>query len=327
MSIAEKKKNMIFHTPLPLFEDPASASGLRPLKMIEAFKNIGYNVDVVSGYANERKTKIREILRRIEMGQKYDFCYCESSTMPTLLTEPNHLPVAPFLDFHFIKKLKDNSISTALFYRDIHWVFEQYKNATGFFKRFIATLFYRYDLLMYNRLFDVLFLPSEKMVESIPVKIKINKIFALPPGCDITNFDLKDIKKIENELTVVYAGGIIPPLYDLSPLFEAIKKNKKLRLFLICREEEFINTNTYYDISNVKNIEIIHGSGATIRKYFLNADIYAILWKPFSYLSFAYPYKLFEALSYGLPIITTKGTATSDFVENNNIGWTVDLDN
>lgn len=315
MSVIEERKAMIFHIPLPLCEDSVSASGLRPLKMIEAFKNIGYDVDIVSGFANERKTKIKEILKKIKSGYKYDFCYCESSTMPTLLTESHHLPVAPFLDFDFIKKLKKNSIPTGLFYRDIHWVFEQYRNETGFFKRFVATLFYKYDLFKYNRLFDVLFLPSEKMAAYIPIKIKIQKIHALPPGCDVIDLADKKQPKTGNNFIIIYAGGITPPLYDLKPLFEMIMKNKRLTLFLICRKEEFLKTKSYYDISKIENIKIIHGSGLKIKKYFLESDFYAILWKPFSYLSFAYPYKLFEALTYGLPVITTKGTAASDFVK------------
>lgn len=73
------------------------------MKMIEAFKECGYEVVVVEGYGKERKRQIKEIKSNILKGVKYDFLYSESSTMPTLLTEKNHLPLYPFLVFHFLR--------------------------------------------------------------------------------------------------------------------------------------------------------------------------------------------------------------------------------
>ncbi len=35
------------------------------------------------------------------------------------------------------------------------------------------------------------------------------------------------------------------------------------------------------------------------------------------------PVKIFESLGYGLPLITTAGTATADFIEREGIGWVV----
>ena len=36
------------------------------------------------------------------------------------------------------------------------------------------------------------------------------------------------------------------------------------------------------------------------------------------------PLKLFEYMSYGKPMISSKGTATGDFIEKNKIGWQID---
>ena len=52
---------MIFHHPLPLNPQATSASGIRPLQMIKAFEALGYQVDLVTGYAQERKEKIKQI--------------------------------------------------------------------------------------------------------------------------------------------------------------------------------------------------------------------------------------------------------------------------
>lgn len=48
-------KNIIFHCPFILNPNAISASGIRPIKMLEAFKKLGFEVDVVSGSTSERK--------------------------------------------------------------------------------------------------------------------------------------------------------------------------------------------------------------------------------------------------------------------------------
>ena len=93
---------IIFHHPLPLRLNSSSASGIRPVRMLEAFRQLGYEVDVVAGYSSERKKIIKKIKQKIENGVKYDFIYSESSTMPTVLTDKHHLPLNPFLDFGFL---------------------------------------------------------------------------------------------------------------------------------------------------------------------------------------------------------------------------------
>ena len=97
------EKNMIFHIPNYIDLSRKSGSNIRPYKMIKAFENNGYKVDIIKGYGKERKQSIHNVKMKIKKGVKYDFLYSESSTMPTLLTEKNHLPLYPFLDFSFFK--------------------------------------------------------------------------------------------------------------------------------------------------------------------------------------------------------------------------------
>ena len=153
----DNQKRCIFHIPNYIDENRKSASNIRPLKMIEAFKQNGYIVDIVMGYAKERKNQIKKIKENIKNGIKYDFMYSESSTMPTLLTEKNHLPTHPFLDFSFMNFCKKNGIKIGLFYRDMHWKFDLYKINVSVVKRNVAILFYKYDLLRYRKLLDVLY--------------------------------------------------------------------------------------------------------------------------------------------------------------------------
>lgn len=56
-------KRMIFHHPLPLDRNAKSTSGIRPLKMVQAFEKLGYEVIKVTGYRRERKRKSNAIKR------------------------------------------------------------------------------------------------------------------------------------------------------------------------------------------------------------------------------------------------------------------------
>ena len=58
-------RRMIFHCPVKN-EGAPDASQLRPLKMIEAFRQIGYEVAVVYGNGAERKKSIASIKRSID---------------------------------------------------------------------------------------------------------------------------------------------------------------------------------------------------------------------------------------------------------------------
>jgi glycosyltransferase involved in cell wall biosynthesis len=53
------------------------------------------------------------------------------------------------------------------------------------------------------------------------------------------------------------------------------------------------------------------------------ADIGLLYTEPSEYRTFAVPYKLFEYMSYRLPIIATSGTWAGNFVQDNNIGWVI----
>ena len=69
--------NCIFHIPFKIDEDWPSASQIRPIRMLNAFKSIGYNVDIVMGYGKERKNNIQKIKDKIRSGVKYDFMRSE----------------------------------------------------------------------------------------------------------------------------------------------------------------------------------------------------------------------------------------------------------
>lgn len=311
-------KSCIFHVPNHIDINAKSGSHIRPIKMIEAFRENGYDVDIVMGYGKERKRQIDEIRKKIRAGKKYDFLYSESSTMPTLLTEKNHLPLYPNLDFGFLKFCRKNGIKIGLFYRDIHWKFEKYRSEVSVFKRSFSIPMYKYDLRKYKKLVDVFYLPSEKMKEQIK-EYEFQNIKPLPSGA---TEDLEVIKKREeyfsnretDKLNLFYVGGI-EGIYNLTPVLKAIKEEKRIYMTICCRKNEWEKMRSVYEPYLTDRIQIVHAFGEELKQYYLKSDICSCIFQKSEYMSFAVPIKFFEYMSYVTPIIATKETTAGDFLE------------
>lgn len=320
-------KRCIFHVPNNIDKSAKSGSSKRPLKMIEAFESNGYVVDVVMGYAKERKKQISRIKKNIKNGIKYDFLYSESSTMPTALTEKNHLPTHPFMDFAFLNFCRKKGIRVGLFYRDIYWKFDFYKKSIPAWQSIVTILFYKYDLYKYRKILDILYLPSKEMKYVLPYKNRNEskyKIYSLPPGCEKNVNNEK--KKNDNTLNIFYVGGISEDVYNFEKLFDAVSKTKGITLKICCRESEWLKQQDGLNKYLNENISIVHLTGEKLNECYKEADICSLIFGESEYRKFAMPIKLFEYLSNNKPIIATKDTAAGKFVEENGIGWTVRYD-
>lgn len=322
-------KRCIIHLPFHIDFKHPSGSQIRPIRIIEAFKNIGYEVEIITGYGGERKKKIQQLRKNISNGEKYDFVYSESSTEPTLLTEKNHLPKYPFLDFDFLKFCKQSGINIGLFYRDVYWNFSLYDNSVKFPKRQIAKIFYKYDLCKYNQLVDILYLPTKLMYEYIPFNFK-GIVNELPPGIDNCEIGKENIEKNINKgngknLKIFYVGGV-SSIYNIKLLFEVVNELPNVELTVCCRKEEWEKESESYSGFINERIKVVHKFGEELIPYFRECDICSLLFEPVEYRNFAMPVKLFEYMTYLKPIISTKGTAAGEFVEKNNIGWNVEYE-
>lgn len=315
-------KRCIVHIPNKIDQRALSGSQIRPLKMIQAFKDNEYHVDVIMGSVKERKLLIKKIKDNIEQGVQYDFIYSESSTMPTLLTEKNHIPKCPFLDFDFFLFCKKRKIKIGLFYRDIQWKFPSYKESVSVGKRIIATLFYRYDLIKYNQMVDVFYLPTERMkkyLQEYPILLEKTKI--LMPGCDELHICSSEMDK--GNINIFYVGGITG-IYDIKIFLDAINKLKNVNAIICCRKPEWDKVKDKYQRYLSNNIKIVHASGKELEKFYEWADICSVLGGTGEYFSMAMPVKVFEYLAKNKPMIGIKGTASGEIIENENIGWTVE---
>lgn len=311
--------NMIFHHPLPITPNAKSASGIRPLRMIEAFRELGYSVDLVVGYSGDRKRAIREIKENIRNGKQYDFVYSESSTMPTVLTDRHHLPLNPLLDLLFFRFLNKKNIPIGLFYRDIYWLFDDYGKKLSRLKVLVAKVAYYYDLWVYEKTLTKLFLPSVEMGDYIPV-VNVNKFRALPPGHKSpenteSHFD-------QHHVNLFYVGGIGAG-YKLHLLVDVLADYPKIKLTICTRETEWDSEKNNYPILS-DNITVIHEVGERMESALCGADIAVAFLKPNEYRKFSAPVKIYEYLGFHKPILASSGTLAGSFVESHQIGWALE---
>lgn len=311
-------KKMIFHYPSPIVDNGRSASAIRPVKMQQAFRMAGYEVFSVTGYGKERQQKINQLKKDIRAGVKFDFVYSESLTMPTLLSEKNHLPSYPFLDFSFFKYCQQSDIKVGVFYRDIYWRFPELYETKSIIHTLVAKTFYYYDLFKYRSL-DRVFLPSNEMKKYVPV-VDNCKFMELPPGTVKIKNTLNHCKS-DQRLNILYVGGLSDG-YPMLELFKAVSQCDFVYLTLCTRKEDWDKFPNKDLLSN--NIKIVHKSGDELEELYSKADICSLIFEPQEWRSFAFPYKFFEYISFGKPIVAIGSTPPSRVINEEGIGWSLD---
>lgn len=329
MGKSVSKKRCILHVPNYIDPEGKSGSSKRPVKMLQAFRNCGYEVDCVMGYGKERKDSIDRIKKFISAGVIYDFLYSESSTMPTLLTEKDHIPRHPFMDFGFLKLCRKHGIKIGLFYRDIQWKFSIYTDNVSWYKRCVSVPFYKYDLKKYEKLVDVLYLPTKTMASYLQSNKLTEKARVLMPGAEFEK-GLSDEKKVYNfkqkPVSILYVGGV-DRIYNLKAFFCALKDMQgEVEAVVCCREKEWGSCKNMYEPYIGENVKIIHTSGRGLTPYYRKADLCCAFAGKGEYMSMAMPVKIFEYLGNYVPILATKGTVSGKFVEETGIGWSIEND-
>ncbi|MCF2680712.1 glycosyltransferase [Faecalicatena contorta] len=319
-------KKCIFHVPNRIDLNRKSGSHIRPVKMKQAFESLGYEVDFVMGNNKQKKKDISRIKKNIKNGVKYEFLYSESSTMPTLLSDENHLPLHPFLDFGFMKFCRENNVKVGLFYRDIQWKYDMYLKNVKWYKKIVSLPMYKYDLKMYKRVVDVLYLPSELMKDTIK-EYDMPKIEMLPPGA-IKREEIIEKKKVyydersQKELRLFYVGGLTG-INDIRLFLEAIQDISYVSLTLCCKKQEWESVKELYEPLLSPRVKIVHASGDELIPFYLEADLFCCYYDMHEYRKIAAPVKLFECLGYAVPMIVTAETTAGMFVENADCGFSI----
>jgi hypothetical protein len=310
------KPNCIFHVPWKLSDLQNVASEIRPRKMLKAFHDIGYNVDIVWGNIKERKSSIEKIKTLITNGKKYEFMYCESSTLPNALTEDDHIPRAPFLDYSFFRFCKKNSIPIGLFYRDVYWNLSGFRRFNPIVDR-IVNSFHKLDNFILFPFLKKLYLPSLEMKNFVPLVPENLKYSALPSG-----IELKEMKEVKNE-TFLYVGDVNSHIYDISVLFKVFSEIPEAKLIVNCRSKanDFIK-NSYSEYLT-SNIEIKNCHGEELIELYNKSTYTLLFFKPNLVRTFAAPYKQFEYAAYGKITIANIETHAGKFNVENNLGFSI----
>ena len=286
-----------------------SGSSVRPSKMLEAFKQLGYNVIPLTGEQVKKDRvhdikKLKDSIDRI----KIDFCYIESPTYPIIRHSDRAL----------IKYIHKKGIPIGYFYRDFYRkfpkLFPKRKNFTGFIKE-IGLDFLQFLTDKVLNCCDIIYLPSDECKYLFNYK----KMKALPPaGEDHLN------KKTFN-YTGIYVGGIsegygIKLLFQIFDMLYSI--DSRYKLILVCRKEEWDNIDLKY--KNVPWIEVLHLSSGKLSTVYDRASFALSCKEKTSYNEFAVSVKVFEYLSYGLPQLNVDSAAIKKFIDKENIGFALD---
>ena len=311
-------KKCIFHYPGPLQEDPTVGSEVRPVKMLQAFKDLGYEVELITGYSNARKKRIDQVKRNIRKGASYDFVYSECTTMPTALSDSDHLPRNLFLDERFFSYCRKKGIPVGLFYRDAYWKFPYYKERVARWIPYVTIPFYKHELGRYHSCVDTLFVPSDEFANAIGYK---GRYAELPSGGD-PKPDRREAQA--DEISLFYVGGVVG-INDIEMVVDTVKDLEHVRLTLCCPEDQWAECGATKEIAEKSsNIHVIHKKGEEVKEWLKKADIALAYYARNPYRDLAMPVKLFEYIGCGKPIIATAGTAAGRYVVGKGVGWAVD---
>lgn len=313
-------KRCIYHYPNPVEDKPGVGSALRPSQMLQAFRAIGYEVELVTGYSAERREKIRLVSEKIKSGVNYDFVYSENVNDPTLMSDKDHFPRHPFMDFQFFGLCRRHGISVGLFYRDVYWKFPIFQASVSPLKRRILIPMFAYDLKQYRRRLDLMYLPTMRMQQyalpGFPSK-------ELPPGGVLRpeSYAFKRERTPAEEGLRIFYVGSLSALYDNRMLFQAVQETPGVYLTVCTHQKQWEKCLPEYEKYLCERIEVVHKSGDALREYYENADVAAYCLNHDEYLDMAMPIKVFEAISYGTPLLATSIYSIAQMIRRENIGW------
>lgn len=308
---------MIFHYPAPIVKDGNVASQIRPHKMLATFRASGYDVFTITGYGAERSRKYKLLKNEMKNGKKFDFMYSEALTIPTLLSETHHFPTYPLLDLRIFRLCNKKKIPIGLFYRDIYWKFDDIYNSPNKFHKIVSKIFHYYDLLLYKFQLDICFLPSNEMASYVPL-LDNDKCVELPAGHDCS---LPLRSKSDDTISLLYVGGLGNG-YPMQELFNALHETPDIVLTLCTREKDW-NENKH-KLTLPSNVNVVHKSGEELIDLYANCDFVSLILEPQEWRRFAFPFKFFEYLGYGKPIVTINDSPPARVVEKLGVGWNIE---
>ena len=310
-----EQPSMVFHLPYEIEDNPTGAGGIRPHRMRKAFSDLGYEVVDLSGTKPQRKEKFKKLKQRLSTGWRPQFMYAENSTMPNLLATSLKEGIDPFLEYSIMRSLFKAGVPIGMFYRDAYWKYKDSLPKDLYGK--ISVPLNVLDMIGYRRNKLHFFLPSLPMAEILELEPPLTWS-ALPPAGDPDN-----VKPLpDGELKLFYVGGLATH-YKLDEFVLALKDVGNVELNLVCRKPEWdaeVKKNSDFLIPQ---IHVQHLNSYELGPVYEESHVCVLAVAPSDYRKFAVPFKLFEYISNGRPIIVTAGTEAARIVESLDAGWVV----
>jgi len=319
------KKNIVYYHPRAIKKQPDRGSDLRVAKMLEAFRQLNYEVIVIAGDSRERHKKIKELKSQVRSGLKIEYVYGESTNAPIIFADKRLIPSNFLKDYAFFTWLRKQQIPFGIFYRDVYWRFDFFKRQIAWPFNILFKPLYYLDWYMYDRYCTLLFLPSDTMNQHLPKPRARKRFRALPPGysSSVTPHQEYDTAR-EDSLKLLYVGAIEPSVYDISLLLKTVKARDDLELVICCTKSEWDSHRKFYEPYMTANMELAHVNSEQLAKFYLESDLFMIITSHSSYRDFAMPVKLFEAIGYSVPIVSMNQVEVANYVQSSNIGWVLD---
>lgn len=312
---AESRPRMLFHAPFPIDPRPTGASRLRPLRMLEAFQEIGYRVHPLTGAPRQRTVSYRSARRRLRSGQHLELLYSENSTQPNMIAASIHDGLAPLLDARILLWARRRGLPAGEFYRDVYWRFSTSLRAVRTPRSVAMNLLYRFDLAVLRLARVHLFLPSERMAPIVPVPESFSS--ALPPGATVVDTATPE------GLHLLYVGGLGSE-YGLDACVDAVARTLGVTLTLCVPPAQWEKNRSRYEQHLGERIRVVHASGPELEPLYEAASVCVLFVEPGEYRAFAAPVKFFEYIGHGKPVLLSRGTYAGELGERFGIGPVID---
>lgn len=277
-----------------------SAPKVRITRMREALDGL-CDLEFVASDRAGRRRPVRALMKRLK---EFDGIYIESSTSTAQET-----------DLLFLRAARKAGVPVAIFIRDIYQLFpDWYGPMTA--KKLLLKWAWHISMARYQRDASTLFFPTEGMASYFRHPDKR----LLPPAGVVRT----DLDRSRTEPRVIYAGGVSLN-YGIDLLLEAmalvVERLPDAKLTLICPPHlpDWIRPwldRPWLDLKHLASDELLPEMN--------RARVAVIPIKPTDYPSMSV--KLFEYLSYGVPVMATPWRSIADFISTHGCGEVVDAD-
>ena len=119
----------------------------------------------------------------------------------------------------------------------------------------------------------------------------------------------------------MYVGGV-GGNYDLRPLLKAVAQCPSVHLTVCCRPSDWQSVKDSYSVILTPNVTVVHRTPEQLPTEYAAADLFTLFFHG-GYWDFAVPFKLFEAVGYGIPLIAAEETWCGNFIKDNHIGFVI----